>query len=158
MSILKQIQTMIHTFLPIPNSIRIVIVYRLVHQWSINGKCQVAIGNGKNNEKASGLRKSSRKATMRQKSNTINLQINIDKYWFARYGLAKLSFSLKEDQIMGLERRELYGTIDLVANFGGLLGLFTGFSLLSLVEIAYFCSLRLFCNFRMFGLSDWYDR
>lgn len=35
-----------------------------------------------------------------------------------------------------------YGITDLIANCGGLLGLFTGTSLLSLIEIAYFCSVR----------------
>ncbi|XP_072397277.1 pickpocket protein 28-like [Diabrotica undecimpunctata] len=44
------------------------------------------------------------------------------------------------------ERNELYGFTDFVSNFGGLLGLFTGFSILSCIEIIYFCSLRLWRN------------
>jgi hypothetical protein len=34
------------------------------------------------------------------------------------------------------------------ANSGGLLGLFTGFSVVTLVELLYFATLRLFCNLR----------
>ncbi|RZC37262.1 ASC domain containing protein, partial [Asbolus verrucosus] len=36
------------------------------------------------------------------------------------------------EQFMILERNELYGVSDLISNFGGLLGLFTGFSLITL--------------------------
>nr|CAI5824716.1 unnamed protein product [Callosobruchus analis] len=49
------------------------------------------------------------------------------------------------------ESNELYGPIDFLANFGGLLGLFTGFSLLSLMEIIYFLSLRIWCNMRLYN-------
>lgn len=45
-------------------------------------------------------------------------------------------------------RSELYGTTDFVANCGGLLGLFMGVSLLSVVEAIYYCTLRLGCNLR----------
>ncbi|XP_063917674.1 pickpocket protein 28-like [Zophobas morio] len=57
----------------------------------------------------------------------------------------------KDEQIRTLERNELYGTSDLISNLGGLLGLFTGFSLLSIIEILYFCSLRIFCNKKIYG-------
>ncbi|RZB38942.1 ASC domain containing protein [Asbolus verrucosus] len=43
----------------------------------------------------------------------------------------------------------LYGPIDFVANFGGLLGLFTGFSILSLMEIVYFLTVRICCNIKL---------
>ena len=49
----------------------------------------------------------------------------------------------KEEYVTTMERNELYGISDLISNFGGVLGLFTGFSLLSLFEILYFCSLRI---------------
>lgn len=49
----------------------------------------------------------------------------------------------KEDQFVTLKRAELFGITDFVANCGGLLGLFMGVSLLSLVEIIYFCTIRL---------------
>ncbi|XP_063915458.1 pickpocket protein 28-like [Zophobas morio] len=44
---------------------------------------------------------------------------------------------------------------DFLANFGGLLGLFTGFSLLSSVEILYYLSLRLICNIKLYGIRYW---
>nr|XP_034834374.1 pickpocket protein 28-like [Maniola hyperantus] len=43
------------------------------------------------------------------------------------------------------KRSELYGTSDILASCGGLLGLFMGFSVINIVEILYFCSLR-FCR------------
>ena len=36
------------------------------------------------------------------------------------------------------ERDELYGTLDIISNIGGLLGLCMGFSMLSAVEVIYF--------------------
>ncbi|XP_035708133.1 LOW QUALITY PROTEIN: pickpocket protein 28-like [Folsomia candida] len=46
------------------------------------------------------------------------------------------------------QRKELYGFIDLVSNTGGLLGLCMGFSVLSILEIIYFLTLRLYCQTR----------
>ncbi|XP_045774541.1 pickpocket protein 28-like [Maniola jurtina] len=43
------------------------------------------------------------------------------------------------------KRSELYGTSDILASCGGLLGLFMGFSVINIVEILYFCILR-FCR------------
>ncbi|XP_063915473.1 pickpocket protein 28-like [Zophobas morio] len=62
-----------------------------------------------------------------------------------------LHIYFKEEYVTTMERNELYGISDLISNFGGVLGLFTGFSLLSLFEILYFCSLRIFCNERLYG-------
>jgi amiloride-sensitive sodium channel len=62
-----------------------------------------------------------------------------------------LEIYFKEEQFITKERNELYGTSDLISNLGGLLGLFTGFSLISLAEIIYFLSLRIFCNDKMYG-------
>ncbi|XP_021709992.1 sodium channel protein Nach [Aedes aegypti] len=56
--------------------------------------------------------------------------------------LGTLSVFFKEPQFIAMIRSELYGFTDFIANCGGLLGLFTGTSLLSLVEIAYFCFVR----------------
>ena len=44
------------------------------------------------------------------------------------------------------ERGELYTTIEIISNIGGLLGLCLGFSVLSLVEFIYFFTARLFFN------------
>ncbi|CRL02058.1 CLUMA_CG015123, isoform A, partial [Clunio marinus] len=51
----------------------------------------------------------------------------------------------KENQFVPLKRFQLYGTIDFLANCGGLLGLFVGVSVLSLIEILYYFILRLTC-------------
>ncbi|XP_063378688.1 pickpocket protein 28-like [Cydia fagiglandana] len=54
----------------------------------------------------------------------------------------------KESRFVSLRRSELFGATDFLANCGGLLGLFLGFSFLSLVELLYFFTLRLGCMFR----------
>ncbi|KAJ8935302.1 hypothetical protein NQ318_015336 [Aromia moschata] len=66
------------------------------------------------------------------------------------FHFSKLSVFFKLDQFLTSQRNELYGPTDFLANFGGLLGLFTGFSLLSLMEIIYFLTLRIFCNRRQY--------
>lgn len=58
-------------------------------------------------------------------------------------------------QFVTSKRGELYGNASFIANCGGLLGLFTGFSLLSLVEVVYFATLRLALNFRKLGKRHW---
>ncbi|XP_048479070.1 pickpocket protein 28-like [Plutella xylostella] len=54
----------------------------------------------------------------------------------------------KQERFPSIRRSELFGVTDVVANCGGLLGLFLGFSFLSIVEIVYFTTLRLFCQIR----------
>lgn len=49
---------------------------------------------------------------------------------------------------MTSKRSELYGLTDFLANCGGLLGLCMGVSLLSLVELCYFCTVRPFSLWR----------
>ena len=47
------------------------------------------------------------------------------------------------------ERDELYGTVEIISNIGGLLGLCMGFSMLSAVELLYFASMSVaavFCK------------
>ncbi|XP_055590905.1 pickpocket protein 28-like [Uranotaenia lowii] len=56
--------------------------------------------------------------------------------------LAHLQVFFKDSRLRPIERNELYGSTDLIANCGGLLGLFMGVSLLSLMEIMYFCAVR----------------
>jgi amiloride-sensitive sodium channel len=69
--------------------------------------------------------------------------------------MTRLTIFFKDMQFITSERNELYGQTDFLANCGGLLGLFTGFSFLSIVEIFYFLSLRLICNVRKFGRHFW---
>lgn len=54
----------------------------------------------------------------------------------------------KETEFIQLKRNELYGWTDFIANCGGLLGLFMGVSFLSVIEIVYFFTLRLWQNVR----------
>lgn len=61
---------------------------------------------------------------------------------------SRLSIFFKEKQFITSRRSELYGPTDFLANCGGLLGLFMGVSLLSIVEMVYYCTLRLCCNLR----------
>ncbi|KAL9703315.1 hypothetical protein quinque_006833 [Culex quinquefasciatus] len=56
--------------------------------------------------------------------------------------LALFEVYYKEAQFMTSKRSELYGLTDFLANCGGLLGLCMGVSLLSLVELVYFCVVR----------------
>ncbi|XP_062558078.1 pickpocket protein 28-like [Armigeres subalbatus] len=55
---------------------------------------------------------------------------------------AHLKIYYKNAQITKQKRSELYGITDFLANCGGLLGLCLGVSLLSLVELCYYCSVR----------------
>ncbi|KAI5638681.1 amiloride-sensitive sodium channel domain-containing protein [Phthorimaea operculella] len=63
--------------------------------------------------------------------------------------LSSLNFSdvdvyFKHSRYISMRRSELFGITDFMANCGGLLGLFLGFSFLSLVEIFYFATIRLY--------------
>ncbi|XP_018572878.2 pickpocket protein 28-like [Anoplophora glabripennis] len=64
----------------------------------------------------------------------------------------------KSSQFITMERNELFGITDFLANFGGLLGLFIGFSMLSLIEIIYYLTLRIICNIKLFGINNWSGR
>ena len=54
-----------------------------------------------------------------------------------------LNIFFDDSEFIATKRSERYGSIDFIANFGGLLGLFMGVSILSLVEIFYFFVTRL---------------
>ncbi|KAK5644152.1 hypothetical protein RI129_007997 [Pyrocoelia pectoralis] len=87
----------------------------------------------------------------------------IEWHWYKLYpnanattsGLSRLRIFFKDWQFMSSERNELYGESEFWANCGGLLGLFFGCSLLSIIEILYYATLRLCCNIKNFGLSYW---
>ena len=53
-------------------------------------------------------------------------------------------YCIKESYFITSKRSELYGWVDFLANCGGLLGLFMGVSILSLLEICYFITIRPF--------------
>ncbi|XP_054267290.1 pickpocket protein 28-like [Macrosteles quadrilineatus] len=60
--------------------------------------------------------------------------------------LSRVSIYFKESQFITSRRRELIGYADFLSQCGGLLGLFSGFSIMSLVEIIYYVTLRLWYN------------
>ncbi|XP_075146228.1 ripped pocket [Haematobia irritans] len=62
--------------------------------------------------------------------------------------MSRLSIYFKENQFITSKRSELYGVTDFLANCGGIFGLFMGFSILSMVEVIYHFSLRLWSNMR----------
>ncbi|XP_045477587.1 pickpocket protein 28-like [Harmonia axyridis] len=70
------------------------------------------------------------------------------------FGLTQITIFLKTNEIFTRERNELYGLTDFISNFGGLLGLFSGFSILSFMEIVYYLSFRIIGNLKKFG--RWY--
>lgn len=57
--------------------------------------------------------------------------------------LSRLSVYFIDNQFISARRSELYDVTDFLANCGGIFGLFIGFSLISLVEIIYYGTLRL---------------
>ncbi|XP_058456439.1 pickpocket protein 28-like [Malaya genurostris] len=58
------------------------------------------------------------------------------------FQVSHLQVFLKEGQFIPIQRNELFGLTDFLANCGGLLGLFMGVSILSLVEIFYYCAIK----------------
>lgn len=63
---------------------------------------------------------------------------NISRMEFA----ASVSIYLADDDFTAYKRIESYGTVRLLSNIGGFLGLFLGVSVLSIVEFVYFFTLR----------------
>lgn len=63
-----------------------------------------------------------------------------------RYSRVLITF--KDEQFFSSRRAEVYSLVDFIANCGGILGLFMGISILSIVEIVYFSTLRLGCSLR----------
>ncbi|XP_005176877.1 pickpocket protein 28-like [Musca domestica] len=69
---------------------------------------------------------------------------NVTNLFTGKVSLVEIYF--KENQFITSRRSELYGVSDLLANFGGVFGLFMGISILSVVELFYHCTLRLWSN------------
>ncbi|KAK5641670.1 hypothetical protein RI129_010217 [Pyrocoelia pectoralis] len=69
--------------------------------------------------------------------------------------LSYLSIYYKDLQFLSSERKELYGSLEFFSNTGGLLGLFFGFSIISLIELVHFLTVRILCNIRMYGRNAW---
>ncbi|XP_063918109.1 pickpocket protein 28-like [Zophobas morio] len=55
---------------------------------------------------------------------------------------SEVVIKFRNEEFMAMERQELFGVVNFWANCGGLLGLFTGFSFISLAEIIYYLVFR----------------
>lgn len=64
-----------------------------------------------------------------------------------------INVKFKYHKFQALERNALFDNMDFWASCGGLFGLFTGFSLISVIEIVYYGSLRWICNVWRFRRS-----
>uniref|UniRef100_A0A182QC31 Pickpocket n=1 Tax=Anopheles farauti TaxID=69004 RepID=A0A182QC31_9DIPT len=60
--------------------------------------------------------------------------------------LSSLMVYYKESEFIAINRRQLFGLNDFIANCGGILGLFMGVSLLSIVEILYYFTMKPLIN------------
>lgn len=59
---------------------------------------------------------------------------------------ARIFISFKDEQFFASRRSEIYDITDFIAECGGILGLFMGISILSVIEMLYFSTLRLGCS------------
>lgn len=66
----------------------------------------------------------------------------------SRWLRSRVSISFKTHQVMTLKRSEAYTFANFLSMCGGLLGLFLGVSALSVTEVIYYFSLRLFWTIR----------
>lgn len=55
---------------------------------------------------------------------------------------AGLVVSLKSKWLLPMKRQELFGIPDMMAKFGGLFGLVMGASVISFLELVYYCIIR----------------
>nr|XP_049464936.1 pickpocket protein 28-like [Anopheles coluzzii] len=71
-----------------------------------------------------------------------------------KFYITTIAIYFKETYFITSKRSELYGWVDFLANCGGLLGLFMGVSILSLLEICYFITIRPFTVRKRLGRLD----
>lgn len=79
-------------------------------------------------------------------SNTVQFNLPIEIKLIFSFQSGYLSVFFNDYQFTITKRSELYGATDFFAYCGGVLGLCLGVSLLSVVEIIYYFTLRLYCN------------
>lgn len=61
---------------------------------------------------------------------------------------SNLEIFFRDHEVTTLMRTEMYTTTNFIANCGGLLGLFLGISMLSIIEFIYYSTLRLYWSLR----------
>jgi Amiloride-sensitive sodium channel len=64
------------------------------------------------------------------------------------FSSTSIDIGFRESQFVALKRTHLFGKTELLANCGGLLGLFLGFSIMSIVEVIYFFTIRLMTDIK----------
>jgi Amiloride-sensitive sodium channel len=64
------------------------------------------------------------------------------------FSYSAMDMVFREAHFVAFKRTQLFGKTELLANCGGLLNLFLGFSVTSILELIYFCTIRLVCNFK----------
>ncbi|KAK9888760.1 hypothetical protein WA026_000985 [Henosepilachna vigintioctopunctata] len=69
-----------------------------------------------------------------------------EKTNYDKKNIAKAHFFFEHGKFSKQVKSEVFGFTDVVSSCGGLLSLFVGFSLLSLIEFVYFATLRLLCK------------
>lgn len=79
-----------------------------------------------------------------------NFEVIAERHYYFGYLFTNISASIQfiDDEFIAYRRFESYGTVSLLSNIGGMLGLFLGISVLSVVEMFYFVTIRLFNDAR----------
>lgn len=72
----------------------------------------------------------------------LDTYVGANKKDHLHYHINTIEIYFKESQYLPLKRVELTGWSDFLANCGGLMGLFAGVSIVTIVEILYFCLIR----------------
>lgn len=68
----------------------------------------------------------------------------IPKFNFMSFNSSYLEIQFELPEFLAMHRISTYSFVDFVSQIGGVFGLFMGISILSFVEIVYFCTVRLF--------------
>ncbi|XP_035895845.1 pickpocket protein 28-like isoform X1 [Anopheles stephensi] len=86
--------------------------------------------------------------------NFLRANNELKSYKMDKYYITTLAIYFKESYFITSKRSELYGWVDFLANCGGLFGLFMGVSILSLLEIFYFLTIRPFSVRRKIRIAE----
>jgi hypothetical protein len=65
--------------------------------------------------------------------------------------IALLSIYFKSGHFLSVMRHEWHGVPDLLSKVGGYFSLFTGMSMVSIMELIYFLTIRIICNKSRYG-------
>lgn len=78
-----------------------------------------------------------------------SVQLSTQNYlYFEDYDIVEFQIGITHQRYLIYRRSELYTLNGFISNCGGILSLFMGISIMSIVEIVYSGTLRAFCNWR----------